>query len=104
MTDVVFRPDAEADLLMIALHIAEHSPSRARKLVARLKTRAEILKLHPLAGRPRLELGEDLRSLSERPYVLIYRLIGEHAEIVAILHGARDLPAALAARIDREDP
>jgi toxin ParE1/3/4 len=104
MTNVAFRPEAEADLMAIALHIAEHSPSRARDVVVRLKARAEILKAHPLAGRPRPELGEGLRSLSERPYVMIYRIVGDTAEIVAMLHGARDLPAALAARIEKEHP
>jgi toxin ParE1/3/4 len=57
---------------------------------------------HPFAGRNRPELGDGLRSLTERPYVLIYRVIDETAEIIAVLHGARDLPAALAARISSE--
>lgn len=104
MTRVVFRPAAEADLLSIALSIADHSADRAFRVVARLRQRCDILKRHPEAGRPRSELGEGLRSLSERPYVLIYRLIGDDVEIVAVLHGARDLPAALAARIDKDDP
>lgn len=90
--------------MAIALHIAEHSPPRARSVVARLKSRTEILRSHPLAGRLRPELGEGMRSLSERPYVLIYRVVGEGVDIVAVLHGARDLPATLAARLGREAP
>ena len=102
MNTIVFRPEAEADLIAIALHIAQHDPGRARKLVARLRARVGILATHPQAGRPRNELGEGLRSLSERPYVFIYRITDQTPEIVAILHGARDLPAALASRIERE--
>lgn len=102
MSAVTFRPEAEADLIAIALHIAQHDVGRARKVIARLKARTDILEEHPFAGRPRDELGAGLRSLSERPYILIYRLIDDAPEIVAILHGARDLPAALANRIARE--
>jgi toxin ParE1/3/4 len=75
---------------------------RARKLITRLRTRTEILAHRPQAGRPREELGAGLRSLSERPYVLIYRLLDDTPEIIAILHGARDLPTALVSRIERE--
>lgn len=66
MSGIVFRPEAEADLIAIALHIAERDVARARKLIARLRTRTQILATHPLAGRPRIELGDGLRSLSER--------------------------------------
>lgn len=98
MTLVVFRPAAEADLLAIALHVAEHSPTRARALV--LRNAAPFWSLtRSLDVRA---LGPDLRSLFERPYVLLYRVIADNAEIVAVLHSARDLPAALAARIERE--
>ncbi|MFN3462542.1 MAG: type II toxin-antitoxin system RelE/ParE family toxin [Terricaulis sp.] len=103
MTRVVFRPEAEADLTAIALHIATNSSRRAAEIVARLRQRCAILENHPLAGRPRDELGEGLRSLPARPYVLLYRLTDDTTEIVAVLHGARDLPAALAARIARQD-
>jgi plasmid stabilization system protein ParE len=40
----------------------------------------------------------------ERPYIILYRVINDTAEIVAIVHGARDLPAALARRIAKNEP
>lgn len=101
---VVFRPEAEADLTAIALYVAQDSPSRALTLVARLRKRSAMLEAHPEAGRLRPELGEGLRSLSARPYVLIYRLDHNAAEIVAIFHGARDLPHSLNERLAREEP
>lgn len=104
MIAVVFRPEAEADLLAIALYIAEDSPERARRFTQRLRERCERLADHPHLGRPRPELGDDLRSLSERPYVLLYRATDTEVEIVAILHGARDLPSALAGRIEDDKP
>jgi toxin ParE1/3/4 len=102
VTRVVFRPEAEADLTAIALFVGEQNIERAKAVVARLRARCRILEAHPHAGRPRPELAEGLRSLIERPYVILYRIEGDAAEVVAFLHGARDLPAALAARISRE--
>lgn len=100
---VVFRPEAEIDLIEIALYIGEDDVRRAQTMVARLRKRSELLSKHPEAGRPRKELGEDLRGLFERPYLLLYRILPDAVEIVAILHAARDLPSALAARVRRSD-
>ena len=58
MSEIYFRPEAEADLLAIALHVAEASMPRAKKLVARLRSRCQILREFPLAGRPRPEFGD----------------------------------------------
>jgi toxin ParE1/3/4 len=99
---VLFRPEAEADLIAIALFIGEHSPQRAIEFLARLRQRCAMLEQLPHAGRPREELGAGLRSLVERPYIILYRSVDSTAEIVAIVHGARDLPAVLASRIANE--
>jgi toxin ParE1/3/4 len=105
MNRLVFRPDAEADLLAIALYVAESNTEAAMSLVRRLRERCEILAAHPYAGRSRPELGAGIRSLGEYPYVILYRLEGDASEVVAIIHGARDLPKALAGRIENDrDP
>lgn len=102
MTRVVFRPEAIIDLQAIALFIAEQSVQRAEKTVERLRNRCRILESHPLAGRLPPEIAEGLRSLSERPYVVLYLITGDHAEVVAIIHAMRDLPATLSARLMSE--
>lgn len=99
---VVFRPEAEADLIAIALFISGRSAQRALEFVARLRQRCAMLEQLPHAGRPREELGAGLRSVIERPYVVPYRVLDSTVEIVAIIRGARDLPAALASRIANE--
>lgn len=101
MSRVVFRPEAEADLIAIVLYVSEHDIARAKDLAERLRTRANILATHPKAGRPRPELGADLRGLLETPYVLLYRMAPDAVEIVAVLHTARDLPSAMAARVNK---
>lgn len=99
MTRVVFRPEAEIDLVAIALSVAERSESRALALVKRLRARCAALERHPQTGRPRGELGPGLRSLVERPYIIFYRVEGGVVEVVAVVHGARDLPRAMAGRV-----
>lgn len=100
MREVLLRPEAESDLLEIAIYIAQDSVDRAQHVIARLRERVSILKVTPEAGRPRPEFGEGIRSLVERPYVILYRIVDDSAEVVAFLHGARDLPAAVSRRID----
>jgi toxin ParE1/3/4 len=99
---LIFRPEARADLVTIAEFIAHDSVPRARQFVARLQKRCEILVNHPLAGRSRDEFGDGVRSLAERPYIIFYRLVGGDVEIVAFVHGARNLPGALRRRFEKD--
>ncbi|MFT3726228.1 MAG: type II toxin-antitoxin system RelE/ParE family toxin [Terricaulis sp.] len=99
---IVFRPDAWADLAAIADFLAADNPGRARRVVAGLRRRCEILLAHPLVGRPRDAFGAGVRSLSHRPYVIFYRLNGEDIEILAIIHAARDLPNVLGTRLGQD--
>lgn len=103
MTQVVFRPEALADLAAIALYVAEHSVARANDLIDRLRERCNILEKHPEAGRRRDELAPGIRSLFERPYLILYRLKDGDAEIVAVIHAMRDLPASFASRVASEE-
>ncbi|MDZ4738658.1 MAG: type II toxin-antitoxin system RelE/ParE family toxin [Alphaproteobacteria bacterium] len=102
MTHVVFRPEAIIDLQTIALFVAQQSVPRAVNTVERLRRRCRILESHPPAGRLSPEIADRLRSLVERPYVVFYRITGDDAEVVAIVHAMRDLPAALHARLMSE--
>lgn len=90
---LVFRPEADADLADIHDHIAADSPARARKFVALLRQRCAPLRQFPEMGRARDDLRPGLRSLAVDRYVVIYRLPGDVVEIVAIVHGSRDVAA-----------
>jgi len=53
--------------------------------------------------------GGRVQSLAQncahsQTYILIYIVRSDDVEIVAVIHGARDLPAALAARIEADEP
>lgn len=90
---LVFRPEAEADLADIYDHIADDSPARAEKFVALLRERCGALRQHPRMGRTRDELRPGLRSLLIERYVVIYHVIEDAVEIVAVVHGSRDIEA-----------
>jgi plasmid stabilization system protein ParE len=44
-------------------------------------------------GRPRPELGPDLRSIAFQGYIIFFRYEGEVLEIVNVLEGHRDIDA-----------
>jgi toxin ParE1/3/4 len=85
---------AENDLLEIRAYLAsEASPNVADEQLRRIHTACETLKDWPFAGRSRREFRHDLRSLSVKPYIVFYRVLGQACEVVRVLHGHRDLDA-----------
>jgi toxin ParE1/3/4 len=90
-----FTERAERDLVEIGDFIARDNPVAAAQFVALLEQRCSLLAVHPLAGRARDELIKGLRSLAYGRYVIFYRAIEDGAEIVRVLHGARDVRRAL---------
>lgn len=68
-----------------------------------LRGECERLALLPGAlGRPRPEFAPGLRSFVAGRYLIFFRYAADRLEIVAIVHGARDLPAVFADR--KDDP
>jgi toxin ParE1/3/4 len=90
-----FSERAERDLVEIGDFIARDNPVAAAQFVALLEQRCSLLAVHPLAGRARDALIKGLRSLAYGRYVIFYRAIEDGAEIVRVLHGARDVRRAL---------
>ena len=95
MAQLRFSERAEQDLVEIGDFIARDNPIAAAEFVARLEQRCSFWASHPLAGRARGELLPGLRSLAYGRYVIFYQAIEDGAEIVRVLHGARDLGRAL---------
>lgn len=84
-------PLAITDLDDIAEYIARHDPGAARRLLARLERKFEMLGKRPKAGRARPELRPDLRSTVLDSYLILDRAIDGGAEIVRVVHGARNI-------------
>lgn len=83
------RPQAEADIEAIALYIAEDNPSAARHWHEDIYRRCQRIGEMPGIGIARPEVRPELRSLPAGNYLILYRQIDEGAEIVRVVHGAR---------------
>jgi toxin ParE1/3/4 len=83
------RPEAEADIENIALYIAADSPGAAKKWFEDIYRRCQHIGDMPGIGVARPDVRADLRMLPAGKYLILYREIDGGAEIVRIIHGAR---------------
>ncbi|HEV3306472.1 MAG TPA: type II toxin-antitoxin system RelE/ParE family toxin [Candidatus Sulfotelmatobacter sp.] len=95
MPRVVVRPRASVDLAEIWAFIAEDSIKQADKFAAIIDEHFQGLARRPHMGRSRPELGTDLRSFPVGRYIIFYVSTPKGAEIVRVLHGARDIESVL---------
>ena len=87
---VRFSPAAQADLLDIALFIAQDNPTRALTFVDELESKCDTLGGAPGIGTARPELGAGIRVLPHGRYLIFYREAMQGLRIERILHSARD--------------
>lgn len=93
---VVVPTAVEAEIAAIGDYVAEDNTGAAVALMERLRDRCFSLETFPNRGAP---YGEHHRMLVEGEYLIFYRV--SEAEdavtviIVAIVHGARDVPSLL---------
>jgi toxin ParE1/3/4 len=89
---IIWSPEARADLSEIWDYYAKTAGRpKADNIAREISNACRPLEDHPFAGRARDELRPGLRSIATRPYVIFYRVRGDVAEIVRVLHGRRDL-------------
>lgn len=87
---------ALADLEAIRLYLARHSERFADGLVRKAFNRTELLERNPHLGGIVSEYGlEEVRQLLEYPYRIVYRIRPTQIDIVAVVHGARQMPPNL---------
>lgn len=93
---VAWTDEAKAHLAGIFRYIESDAPFYAVQTVDKLTRRAEQLIVHPRSGRivPKYD-DENLRELIVRPYRLIYRVKPDRIDIIAVFHGAQQLPDSL---------
>jgi toxin ParE1/3/4 len=92
---IAFRPQAIRDLEAIADYIAADNPTRAQSFVREIRERCRLLGDFPESARKFPELGRDAHILPYDNYVIIYRNLQHQVLISRIIHGARDILAAL---------
>ncbi len=99
MSKYVLSTAAELDLNAIWEYIAEDNVDAADRWIDKLFDAFEALQQNPNIGHRR----EDLTSFPVlfwpvASYLVIYRIRNRSVEIVAVTHGARDIPAFLGQR------
>src|SRR5262249_5474052 len=93
MRRCTFSPRARKDFSEILQHIGKADPDSALDFVTRLQLMCERLGEMPELGRRRDDLKPGLRSFPMEKYVIFYRIVKKHVQIVRVLHGARDIEA-----------
>lgn len=83
-------PEAVSDIESIVLTIAIANPAAAQHWYDRLSKTLETLGTMPAMGAPRFDVRPDMRLFPIGSYLILYRATGEDAEIVRVVHGARD--------------
>jgi toxin ParE1/3/4 len=86
---------AQLDLNEIWLAVAEDSMRAADHVNDRINQTIFMLANHPEAGRARDELRRGLRYFPVDSYLVFYTISAHGLEIRRVLHGARNIRAAL---------
>jgi plasmid stabilization system protein ParE len=83
---------AEEHLDAIYGYIALDSPRYALRMVDRLTGRSKQIAAFPYSGRKVPEYDkDDIREVIEGSYRIIYHIKPDQIDVVAVIHGARDL-------------
>ena len=99
MSRFLFGRYVEGDLREIRDHISKDSPESARYLMMRFVEAFRLLANHPDLGHTREDLATpSLRFWPVGSYLVIYVAEKQPIEIVAVVHGARDVPTLLNSR------
>lgn len=93
---LIWSPEAVADMTELRAYIARDSEMYAAAQIERILSAVDQLAAFPRMGRRVPEIDEDgIRELIVDRYRVIYRVRNEAVELAAVVHGARDLRAAL---------
>jgi toxin ParE1/3/4 len=94
---VIFRPQAEADLLALYRYVAEASGlGIASEYIDRIEVACMSLATFPNRGTKRDDLAPGLRTVAfERRLTIVYRVFKTRVEIVTIAYGGRDFESDL---------
>ena len=99
MSRYVLGRDAERDLDDLWEYIARDSVTAADRLISEIFEAFEALARNPGIGHKREDLTKfPVLFWPVGNYLIIYRAVGSLVEIIAIVHGKRDVPVFLRGR------
>ena len=97
---IVWTDHAWADLDQIADYIAKGSKAYASGFVRQIIARADTLELFPFAGAIVPEIDrDDIRESFIKKYRMIYQVVTNEVRVLAVVHGARELPTTIVDRV-----
>lgn len=87
---------AQAHLQAIHDYIARDSKRNAKRFVDRITRKSQSVGTFPESGNivPEFDSPE-IREVFEKSYRIVYRILADRIDIVAVTHGARKLPPHL---------
>ncbi len=83
-------PEAISDIESIVLTIAADNSVAAQRWYDRLVKTFETLGAMPEMGAPRFDVRPNMRLFPIGNYLILYRAIEDSAQIVRVVHGARE--------------
>lgn len=96
MSRYIFGRYVEGDLREIRDRIARESPYSARRMMVRFLNAFRLLAKRPEMGHVREDLLEPaIRFWPVGAHLILYLAAGTPIEILAVVHGARDVPAIM---------
>jgi addiction module RelE/StbE family toxin len=87
---VIWSPDAVADLRQLHRYISERNPAAGARVLGDIVAAVNRLAELPGMGRPGRVPGS--REWVVAPYVVMYGVSDEFVEVIRVVHGARRWP------------
>ncbi|TDK36738.1 type II toxin-antitoxin system RelE/ParE family toxin [Rhizobium deserti] len=75
--------------------IGQDNPAAAERVVARIARSIDLLRDHPHKGRPGRLADTREFVLTDIPYIIVYRLMPNHIQIITIMHTSQRWPDRL---------
>lgn len=85
---------ARQDLLDVYRYLAPRNPDAARRMQTVIRAKVGALASTPHMGRAGRIAGTRELAITGTPYLVIYRIVPEGVQVLAVVHGARDWPSA----------
>jgi toxin ParE1/3/4 len=82
---------ADEDLISIWLEIAKNNPVAADRILDAIESRWLQLAFHPFSGLARDDIAPGIRHLVVGSYLILYRIVDDHIDIVRALYGRREI-------------
>ena len=98
---IIYSPEARADLLALETYIATNDgEARAELIIGRIDEAILNLAYMPGIGRPRPYLAQDARAFAVSPWIIVYALLPDldGIAVLRIIDGRRDLDAVFGRR------